>query len=71
MPTLLAVATPMCDANMVKIIIAAKIAREDVFDGRPLASLRVEAQRVAADQALADPIRFLAAKGAVGGGDLI
>jgi hypothetical protein len=59
------------DAKVMKVIPASEISWQDMLDGRALTGPRVEAQRPAADQALADPITVLALKRAIGGGDLI
>jgi hypothetical protein len=59
------------DAEIAQVVIAAEIARQDVLDGRALAGIGIEAQRAAADQALADPISLFTMEGAISSSDLI
>jgi hypothetical protein len=58
------------DAKVLHVVPAAEISWQDMLDGRALAGPRVEAQRSAADQALANPVTILALECAIGG-DLI
>jgi hypothetical protein len=59
------------DAEIAQVVIAAEIARQDMLDGRALTGIGIEAQRAAADEALADPIALFTMEGAISGGDLI